>query len=194
MIQLAEPTAAQWTQAAARAPHLILLDHAHCEKKAASTAVGFLFRYPEQGEMAAAMSRLAREELLHFERVLGELKQRGEPFRRLSPSAYGGALHQAVRTWQPAKLVDELLIAGFIEARSCERFALLGEALAAVEPGLAELYRDLGPSEERHAELYLDLARAVAADVDVEARVAELAAVEVQALRVPCRALRLHAG
>ena len=195
MLRLAGTTTRSWVEAAQKAPSTLLLDHAHCEKKAASTAVGCLFRYPERPSLVAAMSRLAREELLHFERVLHEMKRRGEAFARLPPSPYGAELFQRVRSFQPAKLVDELIVAALIEARSCERFALLAEAFAASEPELAALYEELGPSEERHAALYVELAFEMAPPSDIADRIAWFAAEETAILAdAPTLPPRLHSG
>jgi tRNA-(ms[2]io[6]A)-hydroxylase len=192
VLALAQTTGSAWLAAALEVLDVILLDHAHCEKKAASTAVGFLFRYPERTAMAQAMSRLAREELVHFERVLGELGRRGIVFRRLSPAPYGAELYKRVRSWQPAKLVDELLVSALIEARSCERFALLAEAVD--DPALAALYRDLGPAEARHTELYVELACEAAPHTEVAERACFLAGQEAEIVAAPGAALRLHAG
>jgi tRNA-(ms[2]io[6]A)-hydroxylase len=191
---LAQVTRPTWIEAACRATETILIDHAHCEKKAASTAVGFLFRYPEREALAQAMSKVAREELVHFERVLGELRRRGVHLKRMPPSLYGAELYKCVRSWQPAKLVDELLVSALIEARSCERFSLLADALADDDPELAALYRELGPSETRHAALYLELAEQVAPREEVRARLRTLAAREAAIVAAPGVAVRLHAG
>jgi tRNA-(ms[2]io[6]A)-hydroxylase len=198
VVTLAQASSPTWVARAAARPATILLDHAHCEKKAASTAVGFLFRYPEQARLCTVMSRLAREELVHFERVLAELGRRGLPFERQRPSAYGAELYKLLRTHQPARLLDELLVSALIEARSRERFTLLAEALAAVDAPLAALYDELGPSEERHAALYVELACAVAGEVDqVMARLAALAEREAAIVAAPVPTdedVRLHAG
>jgi tRNA-(ms[2]io[6]A)-hydroxylase len=194
VFQLAQATRPTWIEAARRATETILIDHAHCEKKAASTAVGFLFRYPEREVLAQAMAKVAREELVHFERVLAELKRRGLHLKRMAPSPYGAELYRCVRSWQPAKLVDELLVSALIEARSCERFALLAEALSDEDPHLAELYRELGPSETRHAALYLELADQVAPREEVRARLSTLAAREAAIVASPNATVRLHAG
>jgi tRNA-(ms[2]io[6]A)-hydroxylase len=194
VIAVVEPTHPSWLPAARAALDTILLDHAHCEKKAASTAVGFLFKYPEAPRLCDTMSRVAREELVHFERVLGELARRGIPFRKLVPSGYGAGLYRFVRSWQPAKQVDELLVSALIEARSCERFALLADALDHDDPALASLYRELGPAEARHTELYLELACEVMPRAEVMARYAELAEREAQVVHAPGVPVRLHAG
>src|SRR5262245_15248420 len=97
MLDLAAPTSPEWLAAALADVDTILLDHAHCEKKAASTAVGLIFRYQDRPELMAPLSALAREELEHFEIVLGALVARGVPFRPLSPSVYASRLHAAIR-------------------------------------------------------------------------------------------------
>jgi tRNA-(ms[2]io[6]A)-hydroxylase len=187
-----QATAPSWVEAARRATATILLDHAHCEKKAASTALGFLFRYPERQRIVAAMSRIAREELVHFERVVAELAARGLGLKRLTPSAYGAELYKCVRSWQPAKLVDELLVSALIEARSCERFELLARSVD--DRGLADLYQELGPTESRHASLYVELACTAAPRREVEARLETLLGREAAIIAAPTGALRLHAG
>lgn len=186
------PSSPEWVAAACAAPDEILLDHAHCEKKAASTAIGFVFRHPERARLVVAMSRLAREELLHFERVLAVLRARDIPFRRFPPSPYGEELYKRVRAEQPGKLVDQLLVCALIEARSCERFSLLARAMP--DRALASLYEELGPSEERHASLYVELACEEAPEAEVLARLAELATEEAKIISAPGAALRLHAG
>jgi tRNA 2-(methylsulfanyl)-N6-isopentenyladenosine37 hydroxylase len=192
VLSLAQRTSLAWVSAAMQQKDVILIDHANCEKKAASTAVGFLFRYPERAKLMAALSRVAREELVHFERVVAELGRRGIAFRRITPSAYGAQLYRSVRSWQPAKLVDELLISALIEARSCERFGLLaGEC---DDEGLAQLYRELGPAEERHTTLYVELACDVAPERDVAARLRTLTERESEIIAAPGAAVRLHAG
>lgn len=195
VIPLAQATSPTWVASAIADPETILLDHAHCEKKAASTAVGFLFRHPEQARLCAAMSRLAREELVHFERVLAELGRRGIAFRRLTPSPYGGELYKLLRSHPPARLIDELLVSSLIEARSRERFTLLAAHLP--DRPLAALYDELGPSEERHASLYLELAESVAGEGQkgaVRERLALLAEREAAIVAAPAGEVRLHAG
>ena len=192
MLSLAQSTSPSWVAAASQQTEVILIDHANCEKKAASTAVGFLFRYPERAHLLSALSRVAREELVHFERVLAELGRRGIAFRRLTASAYGAQLYRSVRSWQPAKLVDELLISALIEARSCERFGLLAEAVD--DAALQQLYRELGPAEERHTELYVELACEVVPEREVGARLRTLAEREAEIIAAPGAPVRLHAG
>ncbi|MDX1648928.1 MAG: tRNA isopentenyl-2-thiomethyl-A-37 hydroxylase MiaE [Myxococcota bacterium] len=158
MLRLAAATAPGWGRFAARHLDAILRDHAHLEKKAAGTAVTLLFRHPDLEALQAPLAALAREELAHFEAVLAELRARGIPFGRHRPAPYAGRLHRAVRSREPERLVDTLLCAAVIEARSCERLGLLAEALAAGEPRFAAFYRGLHAAEARHHGVYVDLA------------------------------------
>src|SRR5438046_481920 len=119
MLNLAAATAADWTVRAMAHLDLILLDHAHCEKKAAATALGLIFRYPEHPALMAPLSRLAREELAHFEEMLRHLSARGLTYQRLPPSPYAAELCRVIRTSEPRKLIDTLLCCALIEARSC---------------------------------------------------------------------------
>lgn len=190
MLRLAAPTRTSWLAEAAARPDLLLIDHAHCEKKAASMAVGFMFKYPQHAFLMRPLSELAREELEHFELVLGVLERRGIEFRRLKPSSYAGRLMQAVAPAEPDKLLDTLLCCALIEARSCERMQVLAEGLEDAE--LAELYGSLLASEARHHGLYLDLACQVADREAARARLEELAAHEAQVLETPDPEVRVH--
>ncbi|MEZ4218587.1 MAG: tRNA isopentenyl-2-thiomethyl-A-37 hydroxylase MiaE [Myxococcota bacterium] len=194
MLDLASETPPEWAARAVGSIDDVLLDHAHCERKAAGAAVRMLFRYPEQRFLQEPLSRLAREELVHFERVLGELDRRGVRFARQKPSAYGGRLHALVRASDPERLVDLLLISALIEARSCERFRLLADALA--DDPLGALYRDLVASEARHHRAYAKLAESAAggAAEEVAARLRELASAEAEIVGAPSRAVRLHSS
>jgi tRNA-(ms[2]io[6]A)-hydroxylase len=167
----------------------LLLDHASCEKKAASTALALMFAYPEDADLAVRMSRLAREELRHFELVQAKLRELEVPFRRLSPSRYAAGLRRALRHLEPHREVDLLLTGALIEARSHERFVGLASRL---EPSLGAFYASLAAAEERHAGLYLGLARRRA--VDFEARWQELAAVEAELVTQLDLEFRFHSG
>ena len=134
----------------------LLLDHANCELKAASTALGFIYRYPERSELADRMSRLAREELRHFEQVRGFMREQHIPFERLSASRYAGRLRDSVRHEEPFRLLDMLIVGALIEARSCERFAALAPQLP---EKLGRFYAGLLASEARHFEHYIAFAR-----------------------------------
>ena len=169
----------------------ILLDHAHCEKKAASTAINLIFRYQYRPELMTPLSELAREELRHFELVLRVMGERGLVFDKQEPSTYGSRLHTVVRKAEPDRFVDTMICCAFIEARSCERMQLLAEGLP--DPGLAKLYAGLLASEARHHQTYLDLAATQVSMDEVYARVAEIAAHEAAVIAVPDDLIRLHA-
>jgi tRNA-(ms[2]io[6]A)-hydroxylase len=167
----------------------LLLDHANCEKKAASTALALMFAYPEDFELAERMSRLAREELRHFELVQQRLQSLGVPFRRLSPSRYADGLRKALRRTENERRVDLLLTGALIEARSHERFVGLVPRLG--EP-LGPFYESLAVAESRHAGLYLRLAER--RGEDVHERLAALAAVEAELAVAPDDEFRFHSG
>jgi tRNA-(ms[2]io[6]A)-hydroxylase len=154
----------------------ILIDHAHCEKKAAGTALNLIFAYVENVELCRAMTEIVNEELEHFHMVLDLLARRNIRFRRLKPSTYGRELNDLVRKQEPQRAVDRLLVAGLIEARSCERFHVLAQHVQDAE--LAEFYRSLFESEARHHTAYTRLAKHFAPDVEVVRRLEELAAAE----------------
>ncbi len=179
-------------EAAGRIPEL-LLDHANCELKAASTALGFLYRYPERGALAQRMSRLAREELRHFEQVRAIMEEMGIPFKRLSASRYAGGLRDSVREQEPLKLFDLLLIGALIEARSCERFARIAPRLP---DRLCRFYNGLLASEARHFQHYLAFAK-TECDVGDEAfedRLAALKSIEAELVTSPDPEFRFHSG
>ena len=168
----------------------VLVDHAHCEKKAASTAVSLLFRYPERAELLAPLARLAREELRHFEQVVRRLRARGIGLRRQRPSPYAAQLLAAVRTAEPDRLLDTLLCMALIEARSCERLRLLAGSVP--DADLAALFAGLLASEARHHRAYVGLAERVAPADAVHARLGELARHEAAVLERAPAWPRLH--
>lgn len=179
-----------WLDAAADREPDLLRDHANCELKAASTALGMIYRYPERGALCHRMSRLAREELRHFEQVRTVLEQRGVPFTRLSASRYAGTLRAAVRPREPQHLTDLLIVGALIEARSCERFAALAPRLS---PDIGRFYAGLLEAEARHFGQYLDFAHD-AAGGDVERRISELREIENQLILSPDDEFRFHSG
>ena len=182
-----------WIDAAqSRIPEM-LLDHANCELKAASTALGFLYRYPDRTKLAQRMSRLAREELRHFEQVRSIMEEMDIPFERLTASRYAGGLRDAVRDEEPYKLLDLLLIGALIEARSCERFAALAPHLP---EKLGKFYNGLLASEARHFEHYIAFARSECdlSDKEIDERLAELKAIEAQLIADPDPQFRFHSG
>jgi len=153
-------TPAAWLEAACENLPLLLIDHANCEKKAASTAISLLFRYSEQVDICYRMSRLAREELRHYEQVLKIIQQRNIELRLLKPSRYAAGLMSHVVKDEPERLIELLIVGGIIEARSCERFAALIPYLEKNnEIELAKFYGGLLASEARHFEHYLELAK-----------------------------------
>lgn len=190
MLNLASQTDPRWLERACAHLDDVLLDHAHCEKKAAGAALKLLFAYPHHGFVQAPLSALAREELEHFDAVQALLRERGIRYRSQAPSEYGARLHAHVRAPEPARALDLLLVAALIEARSCERFKLLAAGLR--DAALAGFYRRLLASEARHHALYVDLARRLAGDGAARARLAELAVVEAEILSEPGRRPRLH--
>jgi tRNA-(ms[2]io[6]A)-hydroxylase len=188
------PTPAAWLEAASVQWHDLLIDHAYCEKKAASTALALIFAYPECERQNLALARLAREELRHFEQVTRLMQRLGVPFRRLRPGRYGAGLRAALYTHEPRRQVDLLLAGALIEARSCERFRLLAPRLPAP---VGEFYADLERSEARHCDLYFELAVAAATASgvgDCSARLAELATVEGGLVTDGDELLRFHSG
>ncbi|WP_422677688.1 tRNA-(ms[2]io[6]A)-hydroxylase [Billgrantia campisalis] len=179
-----------WIAWALDNPELLLIDHAQCEKKAASTAMSLLYRYVDQPLLLSKMSQLAREELLHFEQVVKLMENRGIQYRHLSAARYAEGLRRHVRAKDPERLVDILIIGAFIEARSCERFARL---IPHLDAELAKFYRSLVKSEGRHYEDYLMLARQQA-PAAIDDRVAFFAEREAELIVTPDTAFRFHSG
>jgi tRNA-(ms[2]io[6]A)-hydroxylase len=187
------PTPVAWLhEAGERVPEL-LLDHANCELKAASTALGFLYRYPDRTELAQRMSRLAREELRHFEQVRSIMADMKVPFARLTASRYAGSLRDAVREEEPHKLLDMLLVGALIEARSCERFAQLAPMLPSK---LGKFYSGLLASEARHFEQYIAFAKSETGfdEADIDERLDEFKEIEAQLISEPDPQFRFHSG
>ena len=177
---LCEPTQEAWLHQALNNLDLILLDHSHCERKAAGVAVNLLFRYPAHHKLVRQLTAIAQEELEHFEQVNQWLDKKGIALAPLKPSPYGATLKQAVRKGEPDRLLDSLLISALIEARSHERLALLGEHIT--EPELAKFYRGLMASEARHYGVYWLLAVEYFDRQLVDERLSELAQLESEIL------------
>lgn len=187
---LKQPTPAAWVEDAIEHLPELLLDHANCEKKAASSALALVFAYAEDRSLALTLARLAREELRHFEQVLGALGALGVAHARQRPGRYASGLRSLLRCAEPGRKLDLLLAAALIEARSAERFELLAPRVPAP---LAGLYRELGASEARHYELYIELAREEAPR-DWEGRLELLAAREAHLATTTDDLVRFHSG
>ena len=188
-VELLAATDPRWFERAVECWRDLLIDHANCEKKAASTALSLMFAYPEDFELADRMSRLAREELRHFELVQQKLRQLQVPFRRMSPSRYAEGLRKALRRTEPERCTDLLLAGALIEARSHERFAGLVASLGAP---LGAFYDSLSAAEARHAGLYVRLAEK--RGDGIATRLAELATIEAELATAPDTEFRFHSG
>ncbi len=182
-----------WIAAACALPEVLLIDHANCEKKAASTALALMFAYAEDLELTDAMSRLAREELRHYAQVAKLMAKLEIVPQRLAPGRYATQLRRLVSSGEPQREIDLMICGAFIEARSCERFAALGSAMGAP---LADLFRGLHEAESRHYRLYLSLAARAAAraGTDVGPRIAAFAAREAELITAPDPVFRFHSG
>jgi len=192
-LTLLAATPAAWYRAAAERLEVLLVDHANCEKKAASTALGLMFAYADDTALGLALARLAREELRHYEQVVRLLAGEGIAYARLAPGRYAGALRRAIATHEPKRRLDLLIVGALIELRSCERFRGLVPHLP---PALAEFYRGLEAAEARHSRLYLELARDYAArsHLDLEPRFLELATLEAGLATGADPDFRFHSG
>ncbi len=179
-----------WLNAAPAHLDILLVDHAHCERKAAATAMRLMHDYTDRDELQDKMSRLAREELRHFEQVLKIIRGRNMEYRRMAPSRYAAGLREVVRKSEPGKLVDLLVCGAFIEARSCERFEAL---IPHLDDEVGGFYARLLKSEARHFRDYLKLAEA-ANDGPVDDRVALFAEREAELITTPDSLFRFHSG
>lgn len=190
MLHLQGSTSERWLQQVDEHLPEILIDHAHCEQKAASTAMDLMFDYVQHEDLCDCMSEIVREELEHFQMVRQLLKRRGIRFQGLKPGTYGRKLKELVRKLEPGRAVDRLLIASLIEARSCERFVLLRDHLQDEE--LKAFYGNLFESEARHHATYVRLAELFASREDVETRLHQLATEEAAIIAEGCALPRVH--
>ena len=180
-----------WVKAALTQQDVLLIDHANCEKKAAATAFNLMFRYGERlPELQDALSKLAREELRHFEQVTRLMRKRHVAYRPLAPARYAEGLRRHLRKREPERFTDLLVIGAFIEARSCERFQALTPVL---DVELSAFYRGLEAAEARHFGLYLDMAEKYGAG-DVGERVEFFREVEAELVRSEDKVFRFHSG
>jgi tRNA 2-(methylsulfanyl)-N6-isopentenyladenosine37 hydroxylase len=188
---LKAPTPRAWLHAAVGDLPTLLVDHANCEKKAASTAMALIFAYPEDRTLSVALSRLAREELKHFEQVERLMKKLQVPYQRMKPGRYASELRKLVRTHEPKRKLDLMLVHALIEARSCERFRLLAGRLP---ESVCDLYAQLERSEARHFELYLQFAEREFDAHEIAERLAIIATREAELATSPDTELRFHSG
>lgn len=213
---LGAPTPKAWLDAAVHDLPTLIQDHANCEKKAAGTAMNLIFRYEFHQELQMKLAQLIREEILHYEQVVGIMEERGQKWRTLPASRYAKGMLKHKRTYEPAAMIDILIIGAFIEARSCERFAALSDVIE--DEKLAKYYRYLLKSESRHYEDYISLARSLepskGATVDLKAlsqatngsintneetmnvdkRIAFFREIEAELITSPDSELRFHSG
>jgi tRNA 2-(methylsulfanyl)-N6-isopentenyladenosine37 hydroxylase len=190
LLNLKSSTSPRWWEQIQGHLDLLLIDHAHCEKKAAGTAMNLIFAYVDRVELCRELSAIVVEELEHFGMVLELLEFRGIRFRRLTPSNYGRQLNELIAKQEPQKAVDRLLVAGLIEARSCERFGILRERLPDRE--LAAFYDNLFESEARHHSTYVRLAKLFGMDELVNRRLDELATAEAEIIARGDQEPRMH--
>ena len=185
------PTPETWVQAAVNQEELLLIDHAHCERKAASSALSLIYRHAGRSDICNRLSRIVREEMRHFEQVLKLIDSRGHQFRSLSPSRYAKSLHAFARDLPGESDSDLFIVAAIIEARSCERFRCLLDVL---EPQVADLYARLCDSEARHFLSYLEMAEGVAEKLDVSARTKSLLKEDARLVIEEDALFRFHSG
>jgi len=186
-------TPAGWFDEAERSLEMLLVDHANCEKKAASTALGLMFAYADDTGLGLALARLAREELRHYEQVLALMKRRGVVYARMAPGRYAGELRRALSSNEPARKLDLLICGQLIEGRSSERFAGL---IPRLPEDVATFYHVLEAAEARHTHLYAQMASAHAEQhgLDLAAHVQRLAEVEADLCTRPDPNFRFHSG
>lgn len=170
----------------------LLIDHAHCERKAASTAMNLMNAYTENMDLCREMATIVEEELEHFFMVIEILQKRDIPFRRLAAGPYGRELNRLTRPSEPNRAVDRLLVASLIEARSCERFSLLAEHVRGRDDELAEFYAGLFESEARHHTTYVRLAEYFAPRSEVRERLNQLSSQEADIIAVGSELPRMH--
>ncbi len=188
---LGSRTSQAWINQALKNLPLIIQDHANCEKKAAGTAMNLMFRYESAHDLQCKLAQLVREEMLHYEQVIGIMRERGQQWQHLSAGRYAKGMLKHKRTYEPAAMVDVLIIGAFIEARSCERFAALAEVID--DARLTKYYRYLLKSESRHFKDYLALAQSLSTD-SIEERVILFKEVESELISSPDEELRFHSG
>lgn len=187
---LQQPTNSAWVEQALANLNTILLDHSHCERKAAGVALNLMFRYPSSAKLVRSLTAIAQEELEHFEQVNQILERRNIPLAPLAPPPYGASLNKQIRREEPDRMLDSLLVSGLIEARSHERLGLL--ATHCEDQELAKFYRALMASEARHYGVYWTLADTYFERSLITQRLEELGAIESQILSTLYSQPRIH--
>ncbi|WP_303311652.1 tRNA-(ms[2]io[6]A)-hydroxylase [Hymenobacter sp. BT730] len=193
ILKLKLNTDPRWVDIASKNIEDILVDHAYCEQKAASTGISLILKYPEKSRLVDELTALVAEEWAHFERVLLELRKRGHELGRPRRDEYVVQLMTYVRKGGPRErqLMDQLLVSALIEARSCERFKLLWKHIP--DPGLSKFYYELMVSEAGHFVSYVDLAKEYCNAQEVDARLQELLKIEGEIItNLPVRNDRMH--
>lgn len=184
-------TPQKWLIGAMQDLPTIIQDHANCEKKAAGTAMNLIFRYQSHTDLQKKLAQLIREEMLHYEQVMALMEQRGQAWQYLPAGRYASGMLKYKRSYEPQAMIDVLIIGGFIEARSCERFFALANVID--DEKLAKYYRYLLKSESRHFEDYLTLAQSLSNE-SIDERVAFFREVEAELISTPDAELRFHSG
>jgi tRNA-(ms[2]io[6]A)-hydroxylase len=183
-------TSEDWVIEALRNQKTLLIDHANCEKKAASTALSLIYRYPDNYDLVNKMSKLIREEMRHFEQVIHIMRIRGIKYHNIDASRYASGLRKMIRTYEPARLVDTLIVGAYIEARSCERFSKLAPNL---DEDLKKFYLSLLRSESRHFQDYLHLAKNIP-DVSFDDRIKAIGEKELVLIKSFDNNFYFHSG
>ena len=192
MLHLQSQSARRWLAQVDEHLDEVLIDHAHCERKAATVAMNLINSYTENRELCKEMTVIVQEELEHFHMVLDILDQKGISFRTQPVGPYGKQLNLMVRTYEPDRAIDRLLVASLIEARSCERFQLLAAHMTGKDAQLTEFYEGLFESEARHHTTYVRLAEHFADRETVRVRLAQLSEMESQIIAEGCDLPRMH--
>jgi tRNA-(ms[2]io[6]A)-hydroxylase len=179
-----------WIEKALNNINTLLIDHANCEKKAASTAMSFLYRHRDKKDLILKMSKIAREELRHFEQVMTIMTHRNIDYIELSASRYAEGLRAGLRTDKKGRFIDALIIGAFVEARSCERFEAIAPYL---DKDLQKFYLGLLESERRHFTIYLDMAHKYS-EWDISDRIRAFAIIEKNLIESTDEIFRFHSG
>ena len=180
----------KWIDLALKNIELMLVDHAHCEMKAASSALSYMYKYSDKTDLIVRMSKIAREELVHFEQVIRILKRKNIQYKSISASRYAQGLRKAMRTDEEGRFIDSLIVGAYIEARSCERFSKIAPFL---EDDLKKFYNGLLESEKRHFTIYLDFAQKYSKK-DITPYIEKIGNVEKELILSEDKEFRFHSG